>query len=167
MLADNETVVFVEFDTDGHPATVYTHDAHEYGVTEHDYRFDYSKKYGLMFHYAGMGPAKPIELYQTVSCNEDGTYTDAEFAYWAEPGIEVKEAQLCKRLEALPDEYTVGKLFDHSQHIECDRVVWCSECDDCFPDKVEDYCEHVWWCDICEDTSTPDERCGHAEGAEA
>jgi hypothetical protein len=161
--------VFVEFSaTDGTPYQVLTQEPHAHGLTCHDYGFDLSKKYGLLYHYLGMGPAEStIELHDGIIVGEDGTHIPIETIYWAAPGIAVKECSRCKRLDTLPEKYTPEKLFDGWTAMNCEYgVIWCSECDDCFPDNPADYCEHVWECFICDVISTPDERCGHERGAE-
>lgn len=165
MMNDNETVVFVEFDGK-HPYRVVTLEHGKHRPILNDYDFAWSKKYGLLYHASGSMSVRPLEPGQSVKENADGSHTPIETVYWATSDIEVKEPPLCKRLATLPEAYTAESLFDMCNTIECDAIIWCSECQDWFPDKVEDYCEHVWWCNICEDISTPDERCEHEEGAE-
>lgn len=159
MDSEKERVVFVEFNSDGTPWEVITQE-HCYGyVRGHDYDFAVSKRYGLLFHESGSGPASAIKVYQSFQND-----TPVTSSYWAPPDVGVEEVGTCIRLEALPDEYTPEKLFDG---IECaGQMVWCSVCEDWTPDNCMDFCEHVWYCLDCNETSTPDERCECKEDEE-
>ena len=158
----NETIVFVEFSTEGYPYQVVTRRTLSNRTVMEDYDFDWSKKYGLLYSPAGFLSEHPIEMGQCV----DEEHNPVEFAYWAASDVQVKEPRLCKRLVELPEAYTAEKLFDFRSVIKCDRIIWCSICQDCMPDNTADLCAHVWWCEICCEMSTPDERCGHERGAE-
>lgn len=162
---ENETVVFVEFD-DEHPNSVITQEQHKWGTSYNYYDFEQSKRYGTLYHLSGFGSLYPLQLGQAF-IRRDGQDIPVERVYWAIPDIQVEEQGMCRRLEALPEQWTAEKLFDGAKVInaEC-GILWCSECEDYLPDYVPDYCKHIWECWICNEVSTPDERCGHPRGAE-
>lgn len=167
-MGDHEgNIVFIEFDQDNRPYQVMTHESHAHGVTCHDYDFAYSKKYGeLLYHYTGMGPAESIELTDGFMVDEQGNQIPVDTIYWVAPGIEIKESPRSKRLENLPEPYTLENLFRDATNCHY-GIVWCAECEDSMPDDEYQFCEHVWYCKVCEELSTPDDRCEHSEGAEA
>lgn len=162
-------IVFAQFDEHtGHPYVVLTHKQEEDGsFREHEYVFYCSKQYELMYYYTGDRRATPIQIHQGVYVQKDGSHKPSTSVYWAAPDVEVKEEGKCRRLKHLPRKYTARKLFDEYDVIVlASSPVYCSTCDDYFPDHVEEFCEHVWWCDECGDVSTPDDRCGHSRDGE-
>jgi hypothetical protein len=146
-----ENIVLVEFDDDGRPFQVTTHEPGSKGFDYYD--FDWSKRYRtLYYHLSGGGPMTALN-------------SPRASRYWLAPGFPYPpHAWRKNRLKRLPRRYPLARLF--SDNCE-DHPVYCTICQDCLPgDETDHPCDHVWWCHLCNDWSTPTERCGHASDAD-
>lgn len=74
----------------------------------------------------------------------------------------IRERNRTRRLRKLPRPFvdaSCGNLLEWlERHGIQQEAVYCSECQDRFPDDQTR--EHIWWCDETGQDSTPGDRCG-------
>lgn len=148
------------------------------GVTRRYYDVDWSKQFGCyVFDCSGVGGSDTVEVSGIyfakgpvlIKENPTTLVHGADHPPWTSPEtLAIRARNLTRRLKALPRRYRCGRGGNLLNWLRDNGIeqpsVWCSECQDRFPD--DQTCEHIWWCDTTAWHSTPSERCGCATRAE-
>jgi hypothetical protein len=142
------------------------------GIERRYYDVDWCKKFGCyVFDYSGGGGSHtvevggiyfakgPVSIIETPSKLVSG----ADHPPWTSPlTLAIQARNRTWRLKALPQRFRSGRNGNLLDWLENNGIqqpsVYCSECDDRFPD--DQACEHIWWCEEACWWSTPSERCG-------
>ena len=150
---DQANVLFVEYDSDGHPFGVIT--AGESGHHKLHWNFAWSKAFGYsLYHLSGCGgerracisdwvgsggghrfwAASDLLLVRYVRCGTGGRYVVCDMKAWARMGN-------VRRAKPSTDDPFADAVES--------EAFYCRTCRDWFPEEEWNFCEHLACCDTC------------------
>lgn len=146
MSEEPRRMIIAEFDADMLPEIAIMEYQTKYGLRHEEITCNPSRAYDTIFyHSTGDGPAsgEPYAIHQTFQYGQP-----AKHYYWGAPGVVFDvRSQTAERLDNLPAAFPESVFLEGLKNDT--ETIYCSVCDDAYPDEGYTPCAHLKWCDEC------------------